>query len=108
MPPSVRLRAGRDVDREPEAVRLQLRVEVVEHDAGLDRDGAALGVDSATRAQMLAGVDHQRRADRSGRTGWCRRRAAAPARFQLARDLERRRDVAIGRSGTSTPTGMIW
>ena len=34
------LRAGRHVDREPQAVRLQLRVQVVEHQAGLDGRGA--------------------------------------------------------------------
>ena len=35
-------RRGRDIDREPQAVRFERAVEIVEHDAGLD-PGAAAG-----------------------------------------------------------------
>ena len=89
-----RLRAGRDVDREPEAERLQLRVEVVEDEARLDRRDAALGVDGDDVAQVLGGVDDQRRAGRLA--ALARAGAARQHRHgELARDLEGDRDVAV-------------
>ncbi len=48
------LRAGRHIHRIPQAVRLELRVQVVEHEAGLDRGGAALPRStSSTRRKCL-------------------------------------------------------
>ena len=56
-------RRGRDVDRKPQTVRLELAVKVVEHDAGLDRAGAAFDVEIDHTGQIFGAVDHQRIAD---------------------------------------------
>ncbi len=62
-PAERRLRAGRDVDREPEAAAPQLRVQRIEHHAGLDQRGARLLVDFQNAVEVLAVVDDQRFAD---------------------------------------------
>ena len=58
------LRRGRDVDRVPEAVRLQPGVELVEHDARLHRDLGAVLVEAHDLAQVLGDIDDQRLAHR--------------------------------------------
>ena len=101
-----RLRAGRDVDRIPEAVRLQLRVEVVEHEARLDRRPCVASASKSSDACAGACCCRSPAPRRwSGRTGWCRRRAAAPAPSGRARCRARRRRRRSSR-GTNTPTGI--
>ncbi len=60
-------RGGRDIDREPEAVGLELAVQVIEHDAGLDRAALLADVDFVDLRQILRAVDDQRLVD--GLTG---------------------------------------
>jgi hypothetical protein len=87
-------------------VRLQLRVQVVQHHAGLHRGGALLGVEVTARAQVLAVVDHQRRA---GGLAALAGAAAARQHGTPARgDVQRGGHVGSGVRGTNTPTGMIW
>ena len=57
-------RGGRDIDREPQPVRLELPVEIVEHDAGLDRAARALDVEIEDAGEIFGAIDHQRFADR--------------------------------------------
>ena len=47
-------RGGRDVDREPQAVRLELAVELVEHDAGLDHAAPAGDVELEDVVEMTS------------------------------------------------------
>ena len=57
-------RGGRDVDREPQAVRLELAVQLVQHDAGLD-DARLLGhIERDDFVQVLRAVDDERMVDR--------------------------------------------
>lgn len=54
-----RLCAGRYVDREPEAVRLQERVQLVEDDTRLDDDGFRVLIEGDDAVEMAGGVqDH--------------------------------------------------
>ena len=55
------LRAGRDIDGEPEPLGPQRRVELIEHHAGLD--GRALAIDLQDTMQVLGVVDHEGRTD---------------------------------------------
>ena len=71
---------GRDVGREPEAVRLELRVQLVEHDARLDARPALLDVQLQNAIEILRGVDDDPGAD--GLAGL--RRAAATHRQRTA------------------------
>ena len=86
------LGAGRHIDRVPQAVRLEVGIEMVEHDAGFDLDRHRLEVQIEHRTQVLAGVDHQRRAG-----GLPTLRAAAAARqqrhFQVTGDRHRGDDI---------------
>ena len=50
---------GGDVDREPEPVRLELAVQLVEHDARLDHAAARLDVEVPQAGEVLRAVDHQ-------------------------------------------------
>ncbi|KWT97635.1 hypothetical protein APY03_1331 [Variovorax sp. WDL1] len=90
-----RLGAGGDIDREPQAVRLELRVEVVQHQARLDGDAALRHVELEHAPHVLAVVDHQRRAG-----GLAALAGAAAARqhrhLQVARDVDGGGDVALG------------
>ena len=108
MPPSVACALVETSTGKPQAVRLQLRVEVVEHQAGLDRRGAIRSAStSRTRAQVLAVVDDQRGAGRLAALA-----GAGAARqhrhVQVARDVDGDGDVARRVRGTNTPTGMTW
>ncbi len=67
-----------DVDRKPQAVLLELAVEVVEHDAGLDHAGAALDVERQDAVQVLREIDHEAVID-----GLAALRGAAAARGDL-------------------------
>ena len=67
-------RGGRDIDRKPKPVRLELAVEIVEHDARLDRAARALDVEIEDAGEILRAVDDQRFADRLPGL----RRSAAP------------------------------
>jgi hypothetical protein len=62
-PSNGRLCRRTDIDREPHSMRSQPRVQCVEHDAGLHGDRHGFAVEVHHAAQMLAVVDHQRRAD---------------------------------------------
>jgi hypothetical protein len=57
------LRRGGDVDREPHALRAQLRVERVEDHARLDHRAARLGIDLEHAIEVAAVVDDERLAD---------------------------------------------
>ena len=57
-------RGGRDIDREPQPVRLELTVEIVEHDAGLDLAARALDIEIEDAGEIFGAVHHQRFADR--------------------------------------------
>ena len=96
------------------------RVQLVEHDAGLDPGGAALGVDLEHAVQVLAGVDDERGADRLAalrRAGAARQDRHAgvrrrPRRAQTASSARARHDDAerldlvdrrIGRVAAAAP-----
>ena len=83
-------RGGRDVDRKPQAVRLELAVELVEHDAGLDHAAAAGDVELDHIVEIFRAVDDQRGVD-----GLAALRGAAAARRDrhalLPRDRNRPR-----------------
>ena len=85
----------RDVGREPQPVRPQLRVQVVEDDARLDPRRAIGQADVDDLVEVLRGVELQSRADRLARL-----RRAAPARGDRAgvtrRDLDGTDDVFAG------------
>ncbi len=112
-----RPRRGRDIDRKPQAVRLELAVELVEHDARLDRAAPRLDVEVEDAGQVFRAVDHQRFAD--GLAGLRRAAAARQHRdalgpgnryrpisfFYGARgDHAHRRDLIMGRIGGVTAT----
>ena len=67
--------ACRDVDRVEQAVRLEMPVQLIEHDARLDPDGLVVGLEIADAVQMAGAVEHQALAD-----GLPRLRGAAAAR----------------------------
>jgi len=94
MPPSVRLCRGGDVDRVPQAVRPEPRVQGVEHDARLHRDLGAVLVEADDLAQVLRHVEDQRLAHRLAAL-----RGAGAARQDrragVARDVERGREVGL-------------
>ena len=52
-------RGGRDVDRKPEPVGFELAVEIVEHDAGLDRAAPVLDVEIDDAGEIFGAVDDQ-------------------------------------------------
>ena len=56
-------RGGGDVDRKPQAVFLQLPVEIVEHNAGLDHAGALLDIERDDSVQILRDIDHDAAVD---------------------------------------------
>ena len=73
---------------------LQLGIEMVEHQPGLDHHRAAFDIQRADVAEILAVVDHQR-----GAGGLAALAGAAAARqhwhLQVAHDVERRGDIAL-------------
>jgi hypothetical protein len=90
--PDRRLRRRADVDREPQSVRLQPRIERVEHDAGLDGDRHRVAIERPDRGQMLAVIDHERRADglpalRAAGAASQHRHALLPADARAPRDI---------------------
>ena len=82
MPPMVAREDGRDIDRKPQPVRLELPVEIVEHDAGLDRAAGALDVEVEDPREIFRAIDDQRFAD--GLPGLRRSAAARQHRRALA------------------------
>ncbi len=88
-------RGGRHVDREQPAPGLELRVEVVEHDARLDRDLVGRLVVVRDLAQIFGAVQHQ-----GGVHGLAALRGAAAARQDrdalLAGDLHGHPQVLLG------------
>ena len=50
-------RGGRDVDRKPQPVLLELAVEVVEHDAGFDHANAVFDIEREDAVQVFGKVD---------------------------------------------------
>ena len=68
-----RPRGCRDVDGKPQPVRLELAIEIVEHDAGLDCHAPVLDVEIQDAREVLRAIDDERFAD--GLAGL--RRAAA-------------------------------
>jgi hypothetical protein len=56
-------RGGRDVDREPQAVRLEPTIELVEHDAGLDHAAPAGDVELDQMIEIFRAVDDERGID---------------------------------------------
>ena len=59
-----RARGGGNIDREPQPVGFQRAVEVVEHDAGLDRAAPPGDVELEHAVEVARAVDHQRLIDR--------------------------------------------
>jgi hypothetical protein len=57
-------RRRRWIDREEQAVRREDGVQLIEHDAGLDRRPPGLGVDRNHVLEIFGGVEHQRLAHR--------------------------------------------
>ena len=107
-----RARGGRDIDRKPQPVRLELAVEIVEHDARLDRAAGALDVEIEDARQIFRAIDDQRFADRlpglrrsaaarqHGRTLAARNRYRPIGFFDGARrDHAHRHDLVVGRVG---------
>ncbi len=101
-----RARAGRDVDREEQPVRLQEAVQPIEHEPRLDPDGALPGVELEHPIEVLRVVDHQAGADRLAGLG-----RAAAARDHRQRPPRARPRARPGRRhrilGTTTPIGSI-
>ena len=88
-------------------MRLERAVEIVEHDAGLDRAAPVADVELDDPVEMLRAVDDQRRVHRLPAL-----RGAAAARQHA--DTPSSRAIAIARSasaivrGATTPSGIIW
>ena len=57
-------RGGGDIDRKPQAVRLQGAVEIVEHDAGLDHAAASRDVELQHAVEIFRAIQDQRMIDR--------------------------------------------
>ena len=100
-------RGGGDIDRKPQAMRLELAVEIVEHDPRLDHAGPVFDVERDDAVQVLGEIDDDAVID-----GLAALRGAAAARGHDP-------PVVAGRSpapaalrrwlrGTTTPAGMIW
>ena len=83
-------RSGRDIDREPQTVRPQRAIEIVEHDARLDLAAASFDIEIENAGEMLRAVDHQRGVD--GLPGL---RRAAAARQHGDALLARQRNRAL-------------
>jgi len=64
MPPMVAREAVETVDRKPQAVRLELPVEVIEHNAGLDHAAARGNISSNSRLRYFEQSTDQRGIDR--------------------------------------------
>ena len=111
-------RRRRYVDREPQARGLQLAIELVEHDARLDRAAAFGGIELDDAVEMRRAVDDERRVDRLARLG----RSAAARRHRHAfgaanrdrpfgllhrarRHHAERRHLVMGRVGGVAPAG---
>lgn len=75
------LRAGRDIDRIPQPVRTQERIEMVEHDSGLDRNGHPVRIEGDDLVEMPRGVDDDGLAD--GLAALARSRAAGENRRMM-------------------------
>ena len=90
------LRAGGHVDREPQAVRLQLRVERVEHDAGLHDRPARRRSNAITLVEVLAAC----RSTSAAPTVWPHWLVPAPRGSTGTRSsraiVDRRGDVLVG------------
>jgi hypothetical protein len=85
----------RGVDGEEQAVRLQRRVEVAEHEAGLDQRRTRRDVDLDEAAQVLRAVEHDRAVD--GLAALARAAAARQDRdAEVAGDGQRRLQVVAG------------
>src|SRR5262249_44929865 len=86
--------AGRDIDREPQFVLAQLRVEPLHDGARLYPDTPRLGVEFDDPLHIFAALDDERAADRLAAL-----RSTAPARQHrdafLARDRQRGGDVVL-------------
>ena len=57
-------RGGRDVDREPEPMRFQNPVELIEHDARLDHAAPRRDIEREEAVEIFRAVDHEARIDR--------------------------------------------
>ena len=82
----------RDIDREPQTVRLQLTVELVKNDSRLDNAAPRLDIELEDPVEMPAGIDHHGIVDRLPAL----RRAAATRQHGkpfAAREGKRRLDV---------------
>ena len=83
-----RARRRRDVDRKPQPMRLELTVEIVEHNARLDDASPARNIEIEDAVEVFRAVDHQRMIDGLSAL----RRSAAPRQHRhvfLARQGDR-------------------
>src|SRR4029453_10518268 len=53
-------RGGRDIDRKPQSVRLELSIQLIEDDAWLDRAAATLDIEIENSRQVFRTVDDER------------------------------------------------
>ena len=87
--------AGGDVGAEHQAEGFQVGVELVEDDAGLDPDEAAVAVDDADAVEVLGNVQHNAGAD--GLTGEARGRASGDdGDAQIGGDADHLGDIGRG------------
>ena len=84
-------RGGGDVDRKPQPVRAQPAIELVEHDAGLDRAALAGDVERQHMIEIFRAVDDQR-----GIHGLAGLRGAGAARQHAHALLARERERMLG------------
>ncbi len=84
-------RGGGDVDRKPQSVGLQLPVQFIEHDAGLDDATSVVDIELQHLVEMFGAIDDQRRVD-----GLPALRGAAAARRDGNALLPRDRNRPIG------------
>ena len=97
---------GGGIDREEQPVRLQRRVQVAEHDAGLDQRGARRRVDVQDRGADIAEVDHQRAVD--GLPALAGAGAAGKHRHAFLAAIASAAATSSMLRGTITPIGSTW
>ena len=94
----------RGIDREKQAVLTQRGIQMTQHQPRFDQRRPRIADRHAGCGADVSSSLSPGRGSPSGRTGWCRRRAAAPARPPRARSTSAAATSPIS-SGTITPIG---
>jgi len=87
-------------------VRLELAIEVIEHDAGLDHAAPACHIEIEDAIEIFRAVDHEGMVD-----GLAALRRSAAARSTVtpsARANAMARSASATDRGATTPSGIIW